>query len=123
VTYVQFMNCSMTRIPKGLTRIFPSMKVLDIYDSKLKIIEKDDLNEYKHLERFHSEKNEHKFLPGDLFEGFKNLLWISFYGSHLNVVESNTSLLYCRYSIYPTHTVSTKLKINFYNRFLPMILK
>jgi len=124
VTYVQFENCIMTRIPKGLTQIFPCMKVLYIANSKIDRIVKDDLIEYKNLERFCSEGNEHEFLPGDLFEGFKNIRWISFFGSKLKVVEPNildgldnlqvvnflhTTLLNCSYSIYPTHGADSSL--------------
>ena len=121
VNYVHFLNCTVTRIPKGLLKIFPNMKVLHVGNSKLEKIDKSDLKEYKHLEGFYSHRNCHEHLPGDLFEGFKKLRWISFLGSKLKIVELNildklenlqivcflqTSIFNCRHSIYPDQSAN-----------------
>ncbi|KAL7012790.1 hypothetical protein ACKWTF_015051 [Chironomus riparius] len=124
VTYVQFEDCSMEKIPKGLSKVFPGMKVLFIFNSKLKKISKNDLIEYKHLVRFHSERNDHEYIPGDLFEDFKSLEWISICGSKLKIIEPNildglenlqvvrflqASLFDQLYSIYPEHGGNSSL--------------
>ncbi|XP_070504362.1 rabankyrin-5-like isoform X2 [Chironomus tepperi] len=45
--------------------------------------------EYENLEKFLCERNDLEFLPGDLFENFKQLNWIDFYGNQLKVIELN----------------------------------
>jgi len=89
VLSVQFNNCTVTKIPQGITKIFPNLKILQIWSSKLINICKNDLVEYKNLETFSFENNEIEFLPGDLFEGFKNLKYICFYNNKLNFIEPN----------------------------------
>jgi len=89
VLCVEFENCTVTKIPQGLTKIFPNMNILRIFNSKLKDICKNDLVEYNNFKRFHFDQNELKFLPGNLFEGFKNLELISFWGNKLKVIEPN----------------------------------
>jgi len=89
VTYVQFLNCTVVKIPQGLTNIFPNLKCLEIYDSKLKKISKFDLAEYKNLEKIIIEDNELDYLPGDLFEGFRNLEYIDFEKNNLKLIEPN----------------------------------
>jgi len=89
VLYVEFRYCLVTKVPQGLTKIFPNLEVLEICDSKLKNICKNDLIEYKNLKQFRCEYNEVEFLPGDLFEGFENLEFINFYYNKLNFIEPN----------------------------------
>lgn len=89
VHHVKFDKCVVIKVPQGLTKIFPNLKILDIYDSRLKTISRTDLVEYKNIEKFLCEKNDLEFLPGDLFEGFNNLNWIDFYGNQLKVIEPN----------------------------------
>lgn len=89
VTYVKFYDCTITKVPVGMTKIFPNLKILEINSSKMMKISKSDLIEYKNLEKFSCWGNEIEFLPGDLFEGFKNLEWISFYGNRLWIIEPN----------------------------------
>ncbi|KAL7012789.1 hypothetical protein ACKWTF_015050 [Chironomus riparius] len=89
VTYVQFDKCTMSKIPKGLTKSFPNMQALCILTANIENISKDDLLEYKNLKRFHFENNNVEFLPGDLFDDFRNLEWISFFGNELKVIEPN----------------------------------
>ncbi|XP_070493828.1 uncharacterized protein [Chironomus tepperi] len=109
VESVQFIACSLTKVPQGLTRIFPNLKVLDIFESGLKTITKSDLAEYKNLERIYIEHNKIKFLPGDLFEGFKNLEAIGFRHNNIEVIESNIldgldKLKYVNFSCNPNYT-------------------
>jgi len=89
VVGVIFSECNITKVPQGLTRIFPNMKIFSIWASNLKIVTKDDLAEYRNIERIGFCKNEIEFLPGDLFEGFTNLEEIAFKGNKLELIEPN----------------------------------
>lgn len=89
VVNVWINNCIVTKIPKGFTKIFPNMKILEIKNSKLATIDKHDLDEYKGLEKFCCIQNPISYLPGDLFEDFINLEWIEFYGNNLQIIEPN----------------------------------
>ncbi|XP_070494237.1 uncharacterized protein [Chironomus tepperi] len=89
VNSVEFIACSLTKVPQGLTRIFPNLKVLYIQRSGLTTITKSDLAEYKNLERIYINGNDIKFLPGDLFDGFKNLEVIGFNDNKIELIEPN----------------------------------
>ncbi|XP_070504867.1 uncharacterized protein [Chironomus tepperi] len=89
VESVDLSNCKLTKVPQGLTRIFPNLKVLYIQYSGLTTITKSDLAEYKNLERINITYNDIKFLPGDLFDGFKNLEAIVFSYNKLELIEPN----------------------------------
>ena len=71
VQNVQFYFCRMNTIPRGLMDRFPNLKMLTIYRSRLSEITKNDLMNYKNLERFYCNNNELEILPGDLFEDLK----------------------------------------------------
>lgn len=88
VTYVEFGEpCS--KIPPGLTKVFPNMKILGICNAGLKTISKEDLAEYKNLERFICESCKVEFLSRNLFEGFENLKHIKFIRNKLTIIEPN----------------------------------
>ncbi|CAG9811217.1 unnamed protein product [Chironomus riparius] len=89
VTFVEFRDCNCPKVPQGLTKAFPNLKVLSICNSKLKDISKDDMAEYKNLHKFICHKNEVDFLPGELFEGFEDLTYIKFTGNKLGEIEPN----------------------------------
>lgn len=89
VTSIYFHNCEVTKVPQGLTKIFPNLTTIDIRISNLKNLCRNDLIEYKNLKEFRCYLNQIEFLPGDLFEDFKNLELISFYGNHLKIIEPN----------------------------------
>ena len=93
--------------------------------SKLKKISKSDLAEYQNLQNFICGGNELEYLPGDLFEGFKDLEHISFWGNNLKVIEPNildglnkikhvsfiNNPIYSKcYSIYPTYNPNATLQ-------------
>lgn len=86
---VIFKKCSMTKVPQGLTKVFPNMQDLSIWNSNLKNVTQLDLVEYKNLKRFGFCFNEIEYLPGDLFEDFKNLNEVVFNGTNLKLVEPN----------------------------------
>ena len=52
VTYVEFRYCTVTQVPQGLTKIFPNLKFLEIFESHLHTITKADMAEYENLENF-----------------------------------------------------------------------
>ncbi|XP_070494578.1 uncharacterized protein [Chironomus tepperi] len=89
VAEVNFSNCNVTKVPQGLTAIFPNLKSLSICGSKLKELRKIDLTEYKELEILGFANNCIEILPGDLFEGFEHLSEISFVGNNLKVIVPN----------------------------------
>jgi len=135
VLYVEFNRCTVTKVPQGLTKIFPNLKVIQIWNSKLKKIVKNDLVEYKNLEKLNFYRNEIEFLPGDLFENFISLKFIDFHGNKLKVIEPNIldgleKLTYVDfrdnpnynkfYSIYPEDEPNAKLdeiKIDLMDKF------
>ncbi|CAG9807390.1 unnamed protein product [Chironomus riparius] len=89
VNHIKFDNCIVTSIPQELTLIFPNLKNLVIYNSKLKKISKNDLIDYRNLEIISFVENEIEFLPGDLFQHFKHLSIINFKGNKLTLIEPN----------------------------------
>ena len=89
VREVIFGRCKMSKVPKGLTKIFPNMRDLCIWGSTLSAMDKNDLIEYKLLERIDFGDNKLEFLPGDLFEGFENIEEITFNGNFLKIIEPN----------------------------------
>jgi len=125
VAHVIFRNCSLDVVPKGLTQIFPNLKILSINSSELNKLSKEDLSEYKKIEGFLCENNKLEFLPGDLFDGFENLEWISFFKNKLKAIEPNIidglsklkSVLFFgnvnynrNFSIYPEHKAKNSLE-------------
>jgi len=89
VHHIQFKNCTVTKVPQGLKKIFPNLKNLEIWNSKLKKVSKHDLMEYKYIEKLSFKDNDLEFLPGDLLEGFEYLNFVTFSGNKLGVVEPN----------------------------------
>jgi hypothetical protein len=89
VVELQFVSCLMKKVPSGLTEIFPNLKMLSFYDSKLETLTKNDLIEYKNLKCFTCQDSNIKFLPADLFEDFENLEFINFYRNELVMIEPN----------------------------------
>ena len=86
---IKFKDCNITKVPQGLQRIFPNLKVLDINNSKLKKISKNDLIEYKYLKILVFNDNDLEYLPGDLFDYFEFLTHIEFDRNKLSVIEPN----------------------------------
>ncbi|KAL7023514.1 hypothetical protein ACKWTF_012649 [Chironomus riparius] len=87
VTGVIFNKCNLTKVPQGLPRIFPNMKIFSIWNSSLKNVSRNDLAEYKNIEKIGFCSNEIEYLPGNLFEEFYNLEEVSFSGNKLTIIE------------------------------------
>jgi len=89
VVGVIFRECGLTKVPQGLTKIFPNLRVLSIWSSTLKNVNKMDLAEYKNIEKLGFCDNKIEYLPGDLLEGFMNLEEVGFNGNELELIEPN----------------------------------
>ncbi|CAG9797647.1 unnamed protein product [Chironomus riparius] len=89
VAEVNFSSCNITKVPQGLTKVFPNLISLSICGSNLKDLKKNDLAEYKNFEILGFANNCIEFLPGDLFEGFELLNEISFVGNKLQAITPN----------------------------------
>lgn len=89
IDHVNIYKCKMSKIPQGLTRVFPNLRYLTIIDSGIQEISKSDLAEYKECRIINFASNKIRYLPGDLFEGFTSLRKISFLYNKLTVVEPN----------------------------------
>jgi len=87
VKEVKFFKCELSRLPQGLTKIFPNMKNLVISDSSLKTVTKDDLAEYSKLKKICFNKTKIEFLPGNLFEDFKHLEEIRFSENPIKIID------------------------------------
>ncbi|KAL7013172.1 hypothetical protein ACKWTF_015232 [Chironomus riparius] len=86
---IWFKDCKIPKIPQGLTKIFPNLEILKIRSSNLKSISKAELVEYKNCKVIDFYYNKIDFLPGDLFEDFRNLESVIFEGNTLSSVEPN----------------------------------
>lgn len=86
---VTFEDCKITKVPQGLTKIFPNLKFLSVFNSKLKTVEYEDLKEYSAVREFEFGSNEIEYLPGDLFTGMRNLELISFNDNKIQIIEPN----------------------------------
>jgi len=85
---LSFEYCDFNMIP-NLTKIFKNLKVLEIKNSNLESLTKDDLESYKNLEVIDISYCGLKFLTGDLFDGFVNLREIYFDHNELEEIEPN----------------------------------
>ncbi|KAG5666528.1 hypothetical protein PVAND_014548 [Polypedilum vanderplanki] len=89
VTAIEFNKCEISKIPQGLLKVFPNLKAISIYCSKLKIIRREDLKEYCDLKDFYFADNEIEFLPGDIFDDCENVEVVSFYGNKIKKIDEN----------------------------------
>lgn len=78
---------SLTKVPQGLMQHFPNIVALEIRESSVKSLTKSDIAEYKRIRMFKFDVNPIEFLPGNLFEDFNNLEYISFSSCNLLTIE------------------------------------
>jgi Leucine-rich repeat (LRR) protein len=76
-------------IPERLGRFFPNVESLEIHDSKLKAVEKKDLQQFPKLERLLLNGNNIKVLPGDLFEKNPEIRAVLIRGNQITHVGQN----------------------------------
>ncbi|XP_070502924.1 repetitive organellar protein-like isoform X2 [Chironomus tepperi] len=77
----------MSKIPKNLLKTFPNCKNFHIENSKMMKISHADLLPYQNLLEFTSINNDIEYLPGDLFNGFKNLELIYFEDKKFELID------------------------------------
>jgi hypothetical protein len=89
VTAIEFNKCELSKIPRGLLKMFPNLTAISIYSSRLKAVRREDLKEYKDLRDFYFADNEIEYLPGDLFDDCSNVEVVSFYGNRVRKIDEN----------------------------------
>lgn len=89
VRAIHFKKCVMKKLPTGLSKIFPSLRLLSVIDCGFEDISKGDLNGFKELKVLLVKNNELTFLPGDLFAENCEIEDVSFKGNKLIHVGAN----------------------------------
>jgi Leucine-rich repeat (LRR) protein len=84
-----FTFCEFSYVPQGFSNFFPNLKLLSIFDTKIKGICRNDLKEYKKLQYLFMMKTDIKHIPVDLFADNPGLIRISFNGSQIKTIEPN----------------------------------
>jgi hypothetical protein len=90
-------------IPEGLGKFFPNIEGLSITASKLKKVEKKDLQQFPNLKMLYLSSNDLKFLPDDLFEGNLELQSFSLFANPVTHIGHNlvTPLMKLEAAIFP----------------------
>ncbi|KAG5670678.1 hypothetical protein PVAND_000926 [Polypedilum vanderplanki] len=86
---INFIRCTMTRVPKGLIKIFPNAKFLQLWDCKLKSVEREDLKEFSKFTDLTIVFNEIPFIPGDLLADMKDLIGVWLHDNKTQIIEPN----------------------------------
>lgn len=74
--------------PQGLSRMFPQLIAMSIFNCGLKQITRDDLRGLKSLQAIYLNSNKLTTLPNDLFADMPNLKRIIFYNNKLKYITS-----------------------------------
>ncbi|KAL7012791.1 hypothetical protein ACKWTF_015052 [Chironomus riparius] len=80
-------NC--TRIPKGLTQIFPNLEILIINDCKISKIDREDLKGLENLKELIVEHSPVYHLDTEVFRDLRELEVIMFHKTKLTTIEPN----------------------------------
>lgn len=86
---VYFGKCQISKVPQGLSKIFPNMKFLRIFDSNLRSVKRDDLKEYSNLVYLSFANNKLELIPGDLLADMTQLQAIGIPHNNLKIIEPN----------------------------------
>ncbi|KAG5670653.1 hypothetical protein PVAND_000901 [Polypedilum vanderplanki] len=89
VLAVSFRDCNISRIPQGLTKVFPNLKHLIIFNSGLSHVNRESLKEYCGLRSLSLSSNNILFIPGDLLEDMKDLEIFIVSNSKIQFIEPN----------------------------------
>ena len=73
INFIFFNNCNITKVPVGLTELFPNLKIIGVSNLGFKNDKSDGLLEYKNFGRFVFLRNENEFLPLNLIKNFEDL--------------------------------------------------
>ncbi|KAG5670677.1 hypothetical protein PVAND_000925 [Polypedilum vanderplanki] len=86
---INFRNCTISRVPQGLTKIFPNAKFLQLSYCKLKSLKREDLKEYSKFTDLTIIFNEIPFIPGDLLADMKDLIGVWLHDNKIQIIEPN----------------------------------
>lgn len=86
VNSLRIENSQIEKIPNGIGKVFENLTQLEIFDSNLKSISKEDLKQFPRLEYLNVRENHLKELPGDLFEFNKNLEKVFFVDNKIKYI-------------------------------------
>jgi hypothetical protein len=86
---VRFDDCELEFVPTGLTKIFKNMKILLIFNSKIKKLNKEDFAEYSQITQLWWSTSEIEYLPGNLLDLMPHLDIISFQSCKIKYIDSN----------------------------------
>jgi Leucine rich repeat len=73
-------------LPKGIDKLFPELEGLEIRNSSLKSISKNELQGFRKLKVLHLPYNQLESLNSDLFSNNQELLWIGLRNNKLEVI-------------------------------------
>ena len=88
VDTILFDGKSVEYFPRGLEKIFPSLKTVAIRKCGLKSLSREDLNGLENIECLDLSYNALHSLPTNLFTGMNKLTSISFYGNDVEYISS-----------------------------------
>jgi BTB/POZ domain/Leucine rich repeat len=88
VEAIKFLSTTVHYVPRGLDKIFPALKVLDIENCGLLSIAQNDFHGLQKLEVLNLSQNQLQWLPSNLLVGMTKLKCISFYNNKLERVSS-----------------------------------
>lgn len=91
VVKLQIIDETVHYLPSGISKIFPNLKILIVRNCGLKVIEANDLKNFKEIEKLDFYTNELTTLPNDLFRRLKKLNRIDF---DMNEIEFMSSKLF-----------------------------
>jgi hypothetical protein len=89
VLAIDFDGCSISKFPRGLTKIFPNLKYLGITSSTLAHISRDCLKEHAKVTHLWLDENQITYLPGDLLVDLKDLEVFVACTSKIELIEPN----------------------------------
>ncbi|KAG5670670.1 hypothetical protein PVAND_000918 [Polypedilum vanderplanki] len=87
VILVYFNDCKISKVPQGLTTIFPNMQGIVINNSNLTYIEREDLKEYNKLKMLYIENNKIQIFSENLLVDMKLLELFSMRGNKISYIE------------------------------------
>jgi hypothetical protein len=82
-------NLISPRLPKNFNNFFPNIETIQLFNSKIKVIDKDDLQQFPKLKSLFVGLNQLESLKSDLFEYNPNLLIIKFNYNSLRSIGSD----------------------------------
>jgi hypothetical protein len=88
VEAIKFQGKTIHYFPRGLSKMFPALKVLWIDECGLKLITRDDLFGLEKLEVLNLGCNQLQWLPSNLLVGMTNLKRVVFFNNELERVSS-----------------------------------